>query len=409
LAAHFGLRRIIIRLVGNGALPDAADEHNKGTPLLCAIRNGQIETMRLMLQKYLVSPNVRSREDYSPMFFAINRYGLEAVSELLACNTTNPNFPVDKRGTTPLMYALEKLKFRVVDLILNDDRVDVGIHYDQIHESALSFAVRKLSGCFHKHNIRRLEDIIQQLVENESLNRGPSMWNISLATLAAADTGHEQMFKYLFSKDIFSQEGTRSNDMLTLLRVAVKRKSVPIVKAIFARFDDAHESGKNKKWASIIHSVMWNYNVEMLDLLLANVTLNGSVLLDANIAWYFLRTYVQAYRWHLWAPLIEKYKPHLRLQNRHWHTIMEHHQYICKRHPRCHLMKQLRDLEVAPNFQTVEWAKEQLAISQRSEVDQKTMRAYEMIVELSLPDVNPPTRISSSPPTSPTEWYKDWA
>lgn len=114
VAAAFGLERIILELLNNGADVDSGDETG-WTPLTWAVSKGYVDTVRLFLEKgandLLGDPSGRL-----PIHYAAQR-GDKHIVELLANRHPNLN-QKNKFGETPLHLAALEGHVEVVQLLL---------------------------------------------------------------------------------------------------------------------------------------------------------------------------------------------------------------------------------------------------------------------------------------------------
>ena len=121
---------------------------NSDTPLIAAVRAGQDEIVDFLASNIYGNVNAQNGLGYTPLTWAALEGNVYATQRLLAHPNINPNI-TDMNGRTPLIWsvniqALEnnpKDRFKVLELLLNSEKVNPNIKDTYHGRSALAYAV----------------------------------------------------------------------------------------------------------------------------------------------------------------------------------------------------------------------------------------------------------------------------
>lgn len=140
LAAYFGLRDAIGRLIDSGQLPDEKDSYGQ-TPLSYASERGQESPVKFLLETSAVEIHRADEDGRSPLSYAAEG-GHAAVARLLLDASGCGADDCDVDGRTPLSYAAAQGHAAVVRLLSPITSVDADLCH-QFQRTPLSFASEK--------------------------------------------------------------------------------------------------------------------------------------------------------------------------------------------------------------------------------------------------------------------------
>ena len=140
ICAWFGLRSVAA-LIEDPEV-DVLEPTMGQTPLLYACRAGHADMVAYLL-KLGANPNVISKKGTTPLLEAVNSQSVESVQLLLAQSNINVNSAPDKKaGETALMHAAHIGNIDIIEMLLNHPGIDVNLQ-NKNGSSALSYAVAR--------------------------------------------------------------------------------------------------------------------------------------------------------------------------------------------------------------------------------------------------------------------------
>jgi ankyrin repeat protein len=128
LAAHFGLDKLLVLLVGRFDALNSRDGYSR-TPLSYAAEAGHEAVVKLLLVRSGVDVNARDGKGQTPLSYAAEAGHETVVKLLLACSDADVNVNArDGKGRTPLSYAAEAGHEAMVKLLLACSDADVNVN-----------------------------------------------------------------------------------------------------------------------------------------------------------------------------------------------------------------------------------------------------------------------------------------
>ncbi|QKX54879.1 uncharacterized protein TRUGW13939_01969 [Talaromyces rugulosus] len=113
-------------------------------PLLRAAAMGQDDTVKLLLQRPDLDPNLESRGGLTPLMVAARNNHEDVIDSLLKSDRVDPNMRCWKHGTV-LISAAERGQTRIVEMLLQRKDIDVNIDNQKVIAHA---AINGHEGCF---------------------------------------------------------------------------------------------------------------------------------------------------------------------------------------------------------------------------------------------------------------------
>lgn len=147
---------ILQDLIANKNVDLNKQDYSGVTALMCVAMQGKVEAVRLLLANTRIDPNIQDRSGSTALMFAAAYNKDEVVKMLLADARVDPN-KVDEDWNTALTWAVEKNAVLAVKELLLDKRVDVNVVTGGF--TPLLLAVSK-----------NYTEIIQVLLENNKVN-----------------------------------------------------------------------------------------------------------------------------------------------------------------------------------------------------------------------------------------------
>ncbi|KAF1956199.1 hypothetical protein CC80DRAFT_472913 [Byssothecium circinans] len=427
LAAHFGLSRILRRLI---LIEDVqlGMEHLKRppeSPLFYAVRNNQVRAVKCLLNECLVGPNERFHTwSTRAIGVAIDLDRFEIIDEILNCEKSQTTFRTPTRGFTPLMRAASKKDVRmtqfVVDALHRNRLFDVhreGI-LPGVPENITHFQVANIM--FDKETVELRqnpecktalrvaakmsdEETVQLLLKYEDFKSDVSRLNVSKAATIAAERGHFPIFQLLFPHYGYTlQHGLRNGH--TLLAWAAKGGCCQTIELLLARYRDLHlQIDTNEAETALTWAVQSN-NPGAVDLVFTS-TFPGPDLhpsLDHCFELACLALKVETAKYEVFDHLISKYKINFQFEERHYNQlfrIVATHQRgrisrISTRPERELIARLMVEWRAVPDESTIEEV-DRLAAGERYHRDhpnfflafqEELLRLYEMVLEKNAPN-----------------------
>ena len=153
------MTKIATLLIENGADLDGIDKNNR-TPLSLAAELGNLELVKLLIQKGSKGVNVVDNYKRSPLYFAIKNDSME-MAEIFVGNGANLNQGLEaKYGGSLIHTAIQENSEDIVTLLL-DNGVDLSIK-NKKGKTALEFAKT-----FHCQRGQIIEKILRRMIKDK--------------------------------------------------------------------------------------------------------------------------------------------------------------------------------------------------------------------------------------------------
>ncbi|KAL9598746.1 MAG: hypothetical protein Q9219_004304 [cf. Caloplaca sp. 3 TL-2023] len=254
-AANFGRAEIVSLLLDQGA-PITACDNEQDTPLHKAVRSGNLDTVKVLLEQATVHGNLELAEglmerENNAQITALHLAAIEghtAIADLLLARGAYKDVQT-RRGSTPLFLALRNRHPKTANLLL-DHNVDVSL------SDAKGFAP------IHKAAENGLADMVKRLIERDV--------DVNSLSCNRSSPLHEAVYRgHLAVVELLLHHGAdighvKSGD--TPLHVSVNNNNLGLVTLLIqsgADFDAQDEDG----WTPL-HLSAESGNLEVTDLLL---------------------------------------------------------------------------------------------------------------------------------------------
>ena len=192
-ALKYGNPELAKILLEQGDVDPTLSDKEGRTPLAYAAKAGLQDVVELLLQRKNVNPDSSGKWRMTPLSYAAESGHEGVVKVFLERGDVNPNY-FDRIGMTPLLYAAGSGHVGVVKMLL--ERVDVNLNpMRKGGETALSIAAR--SG----H-----QGVVKILLEREDLNPNLSNWGGRTPLSLAAESGYEDIVKILLRSEEHTSE-----------------------------------------------------------------------------------------------------------------------------------------------------------------------------------------------------------
>ena len=89
------------------------------TPLLCAVKKGYLDIVKLLLSDERCDPSITSLDDTNILIFACQSNNLELLDMILSTSGQTLINSQNANGDTPLHFACRSDNFRIVEILLD--------------------------------------------------------------------------------------------------------------------------------------------------------------------------------------------------------------------------------------------------------------------------------------------------
>jgi len=227
-AAFLGISEIVTPLLEMRECDVNATDCMGSTALIWAVRTGQEEVVKVLLDRVDVDPDRADQEyDRTPLMWAIITGHEGVVKMLLKRGHVNPNKADSEYGRTPLMWAIIAGHEWVVKILLGRKDIDPGYANPESGVTPLLLAVVNGCGGIVKMLLER-QNVSPDRVDTE-YGRTPLMWAII--------TGSEGIVKMLLERKDVNPDYAHPECGVTPLLLAAVSAHGGIVKMLLERED----------------------------------------------------------------------------------------------------------------------------------------------------------------------------
>ncbi|EGN97633.1 hypothetical protein SERLA73DRAFT_30563, partial [Serpula lacrymans var. lacrymans S7.3] len=275
LCAFFGLAQTIVYQLENCAIGDHVNSKTRQgmTPLSVAAAEGQVEVVKVLLERNDVDINSKDERGWVPLMFAAQQGHEEIIVKLLLAREGVDVNSANKDGWTPLFCAAQCDHATIVELLLATPNIDVNFKDKE--------GVAPLSCAASNGQV----DIVKLLLERHEVDADSVNEDGWTPLFRAAQNGHVDVMRLLLAKpkvnvNYQSQLGYTPLSIAALkghgrtpISFAAQNGHVQATKLLLTRDDVDVNLVNNKGWAPLSFAAQ-NGHVGVVKVLLANPRVN---------------------------------------------------------------------------------------------------------------------------------------